>query len=488
MGLIFREKGTIKTHLPANNSSLDNKVDLFSIKEEFITDLNGSRKEDLFLDTRRINRRQQAASQLYYGYIIVLISLLLMVVVFGSHQSFGVFFKPMLSEFGWNRETTSIAFSLGMIMLAAVGFISGHLSDRFGARRVVTAAGIIIGAGYVLTSRIQSPWQFYLAYGILASAGTGCIYVPLAALIARWFEKRRGLMSGIAISGFGFGLMAVPPLAARITGWFDWRTAMLIVGIADLILIVALARFLKDQPKQTETMIRVPAAAENTRSRLHNITFKEAVKTRQLWMIAIAWFFYGIFYYISTVHIIPHATDLGMTALDAAGLLTIIGITGVVGRISLGFGGDRIGNKRVVIISFVFLTAAYTGLLLSGSHGMLLVFAIAYGLFHGIGILAATPGGRVFRTKVSGDNYGCDGICQFHGRGGRAGDSGPDFRCDGQLSCGFLLCAVLGCCELWDYGAAEIGEKVRFKREGQVKEEQKKPREYSRGFFIFSYL
>jgi MFS family permease len=145
------------------------RTDLFSIKEEFTTALTGHRKEDLFLETQQ--NKPQATSRksgIYYGYIIVLISLLLMVVVFGSHQSFGVFFKPMLSEFGWNRETTSIAFSLGMIMLAVVGFISGHLSDRFGPRRVVTVAGIIIGAGYVLTSRIQSPWQFYLAYGILA--------------------------------------------------------------------------------------------------------------------------------------------------------------------------------------------------------------------------------------------------------------------------------------------------------------------------------
>jgi predicted MFS family arabinose efflux permease len=267
--------------------------------------------------------------------------------------------------------------------------------------------------------------------------------VPLAALIARWFEKRRGLMSGIAISGFGFGLMAVPPLATRITGWFDWRTAMLIVGIADLLLIVALARFLKDQSKQYATVFS-GAAAENIRPGLHNITFREAIKTRQLWMIAAAWFFYGIFYYVSTVHIVRHATDLGMTALDAASLLTIIGITGVVGRISLGFGGDRIGNKTVVIISFAFLTAAYTGLLLSGSHGMLLVFAVAYGLFHGIGIIAATLAAEYFGLKSVGI---ITGVMVFaNSMGGAAGPviAGRIFDATKSYNAAFLLCAVLG--------------------------------------------
>ncbi|MBP1707419.1 MAG: sugar phosphate permease, partial [Chloroflexi bacterium] len=155
-------------------------------------------------------------SSFYYGYIIVAVCFLIMVTVFGSQLSFGVFFKPMLSEFGWTRAATAGPFSMSMLIGGALAFISGRLGDRFGPRKVVTAGAILVGLGYLLTSRISSLWQFYLFYGVIVSIGAGSIYVPLVSLIARWFGRRRGLMAGIAISGIGIGIAVVPTIASQL--------------------------------------------------------------------------------------------------------------------------------------------------------------------------------------------------------------------------------------------------------------------------------
>ena len=106
-------------------------------------------------------------------------------------------------------------------------------------------------------------------------------------------------------------------------------------------------------------------------------------------MIFVAWFLYGFFYQVGMVHIVPYATDLGMSALAAATILTIIGLIGILGRIILGFTGDRFSNKNTLLISFILLAGAFIALSVSGTVGMLYVFAVLYGFFFGVGLLLA---------------------------------------------------------------------------------------------------
>ena len=113
--------------------------------------------------------------------------------VYGAQYSFGVFFKPLLAEFGWTRAVTSGVYSLYMVLQGFLGIIAGRLTDRFGSRLVVTVCGLFLGAGYLLMSQIGAVWQIYLFYGILASIGAAGGWVPLLSTVARWFVKGRGL-------------------------------------------------------------------------------------------------------------------------------------------------------------------------------------------------------------------------------------------------------------------------------------------------------
>ncbi len=131
----------------------------------------------------------------FYGYGMVLATFGIMVMAGGIWVSFGVFFEPMLTEFGWTRATLSGAGSLRMFIAALLGIAGGRLTDEFGPRPVVTVCGLFLGLGFFLMSRISTIWQLYLVFGVITGVGMSGLFVPLISTVARWFVKRRGMMT-----------------------------------------------------------------------------------------------------------------------------------------------------------------------------------------------------------------------------------------------------------------------------------------------------
>jgi MFS family permease len=152
-------------------------------------------------------------SRLFFGHVIVTAALAVMVIIWGTNYSFGVFFTPLLREFGWTRAVTTGAFGLAMFLEGFGGMFMGHMNDRFGSRWVVTICGLCMGVGLLLMSRISEVWQLYLYYGVMIGIGLSGSYVPLASTVTRWFEKQRGLMIGIIAAGMGLGTMIMTPIA-----------------------------------------------------------------------------------------------------------------------------------------------------------------------------------------------------------------------------------------------------------------------------------
>ena len=338
---------------------------------------------------------------LNYGYVILAAGFLIMTVVSGTQYCFGVFFKPMLNEFGWTRASTSAPFSLNLILTGLFSILAGRLSDRFGPRIVITIGAIIMGSGYLLMSRITNLWELYLSYGIVVALGASAMYVPLVAMVSRWFSKRRGLMVGICISGVGFGIGIVPPIASQLMISLNWQTSLLILGASSIVLIALLAQFLK-AGTDTALLNSNGDKEKNTAFSATGLSFGESAKTSQFWMILISWFFYGFFYQVGMVHIVPYATDQGMSALAAASILTVIGLIGIFGRIILGFVGDRFNNRRTLLFSFMLLGAAFIALSASGAMSILYVFAVLFGFFFGVGILLAPITAEYFGFKELG--------------------------------------------------------------------------------------
>jgi len=186
-----------------------------------------------------------------------------MLTMFSTRYAFGVFFKPVLTEFGWTRAITSGAFSLSMFMEGLVGIVMGGLNDRLGPRMVLTLCGFLLGLGCLLISQISAIWQLYLFYGVIMGIGMSGAWVPLSSTIARWFVKRRSMMSGIVLTGTNLGALIAPPVANRLISAYDWRISYIIMGSVVLVVILLGARLLRRDPSQMGQCPMVSAEKKN---------------------------------------------------------------------------------------------------------------------------------------------------------------------------------------------------------------------------------
>jgi MFS family permease len=168
--------------------------------------------------------------RLFYGYVIVAACVLILFMIHGPGSTFGVFFNSLQSEFGWSRTILSGASAVGGIMWGTVAVFAGRLTDRFGPKLVISIFCFIMGIGYIAMSQVSNIWQIYLFLGILVTFGNGSADVIALSTTARWFTKRRGIMSGIVKVGTGAGLMIVPLVATHLIESYDWRRAYLIIG------------------------------------------------------------------------------------------------------------------------------------------------------------------------------------------------------------------------------------------------------------------
>ena len=156
---------------------------------------------------------QKVNPRFFYGYIIALAAFSIYAIVYGSMITFGLFFKPLSADFSWTRAMTSGALSLSMFLHGLLGIIMGRLTDRYGPKMAIVVFGSFCGLSYLLMSQISTIWQFYLAFGVVMGIGRSPIVVATFSTVARWFVKRRGLMTGIVAAGAGIGQTIFAPIA-----------------------------------------------------------------------------------------------------------------------------------------------------------------------------------------------------------------------------------------------------------------------------------
>ncbi|MBA7658005.1 L-lactate transporter [subsurface metagenome] len=382
----------------------------------------------------------------FYGYIIVVVVFFIMVVMYGVMYTFGVFFKPLITEFGWTRATTSGAYTLYFFMQGLFYIVAGRLNDRFGPRLVVTVSGFLIGLGYSLMSQISAIWQLYLFYGVIAGIGLGGGFVPLASTVARWFVKRRGLMTGIVVSGIGIGTVIMPPIASRLIASYGWSTSYLIMGVISLVLIILAAQFLKRDPGQIGQL--PDGEREVKKESLHldtrGFSLREAIRTRQLWMVCATFFFFGFSQQIILVHIVPHVTDLGVSDITAANILAATGGPTAAGMIGMGSVADRIGSKLIMVIGFVILIVAFLLLMPAREIWMLYLFAVIFGFGYG-GLLAVESPivADVFGLRAHGVLLGIAMSALMVGGGIGPFVAGRIFDLTTSYQLAFLVCTIL---------------------------------------------
>jgi MFS family permease len=325
---------------------------------------------------------------------------------FGSAYTFSAFFQPLQEDFGASRGSVSLVFALAGFLYFGLGLVSGPLADRWGARRLATLGMLLVGLGLALAGAARSLMEVYVAYSLGIGLGVGCAYVPVIGAVQRWFVKRRGLASGLAVSGIGTGTLVMPPLASLLIGTLGWRQTYLVLAATAVLIGVGMSLLIENDPRgrglcpDGEPLSTPLAGGQRTTG----ATIDEALRSKAFKSLYAACLICSFGVFVPFVHLTPHAMDQNIGQTQASILIGLIGVGSTAGRFVLGGLADRMGRERFLIAMYIGMALAMAIWAMAVAFAPLAVFAVAFGLFYGgwVAILPSVVMDRFGGANVSG--------------------------------------------------------------------------------------
>ena len=381
---------------------------------------------------------------------------------FGSAYSFGTFFDQFESEFGASRASVSFVFSIAAFLFFVLGAVFGPLSDRFGPRWIVAGGMVVAAAGLILAAQATALWHVNLAFGVGIGLGVGMAYVPAVGAVQKWFVKRRGLASGLAVAGIGAGTLCMPIVAGHLIEAIGWRETYLSMGITTLVCGGLAAAFVST-PRDPAASDRASAAQRQSSA---GASLATAVRSRPFLLIYAAYFLISFGNFIPLVHLVPYALDHGISRETGVLLLGMIGVGSTLGRFVLGGVADRFGLQRSLALTFAGLGLSCLWWLASDQAWQLALFALWMGTCYG-GFVALGPAvmadyfGVRNVSGIIGALYTGVGICTLVG----APLAGLAFDIWQSYSLPIVVSAVTG---LTSGGLVWLAEKPAAWRAGRI--------------------
>ena len=329
--------------------------------------------------------------RLFYGWFVVSAAFAVTFVGFGCAYTFSAFVESLQREFGASRGSVSLVFSLAGFLYFGLGIVSGPLADRFGARRLAVAGMVLTGLGLAAASLARSLTEVYAAYGLGVGLGVGCAYVPAIGAVQRWFVRRRGFASGLAVSGIGVGTLVMPVLASQLIATLGWRNAYLALGLLAVVVGGGLALLIEDDPgNRGLAPDGDPLQAGAPPKRSEGASVREAIRSRRFISLYAACLICSFGVFVPFVHLVPYARDHGVAPASAVLLLGVIGIGSTAGRFFLGGLADRTGRQLSLSLMFAGMALALAIWAMATNLWSLAAFAFVYGIFYG-GWVAVLP-------------------------------------------------------------------------------------------------
>jgi MFS family permease len=340
---------------------------------------------------------------LSYRWVIVGARALMTCVAIGSMFSLAVYLEPMSAETGWSRAGISGAMTLDFLTMGIAGFGWGAASDRFGPRIVVLTGALLLGLALVLSSRATSLLEFQLTYGILVGVSAGAFFAPMIAAVTLWFEDHRSLAVSLVSAGMGVAPMTISPFARWLISTYDWRTAMITIGIVAWALLIPAALVVRRPPvASTGGAPGLNAAADGA-----GLSATQALRTPQFVVLALTFFFCCAAHSGPIFHMVSYAIGCGVPAMAAVSIYSLEGLSGLGGRLLLGVLADRFGAKQVLIAGLLVQAFAIGTYLFVNRLGefytLSVVFGIAYG---GVMPLYAVLAREYFGQHIMGTVFG----------------------------------------------------------------------------------
>ena len=336
---------------------------------------------------------------------IIVVAAIVIQMCLGAVYAFSVLVPPLEAEFHWTRIETSPAFTIALLVFALSMIPAGRLQDRKGPAIVATLGGILLVAGMVLSSFTSSLMWFYVSYGVVGGLGLGLAYVTPIATCVKWFPDKKGLITGLAVFGFGAGSIVFSPLWTYLIGFFGWRNTFLATGILFALLVLPFAQLLKNPaqgfcPEGWKPPEKAKTARDYGPGRM--------LRTTAMFLLW-ASFWFGTTAGLMMIGAAKQAT-MELAVLDgvtASLAVSVLGFFNAFGRVIWGFSGDRFGRGKILPLIFAICSGAL--FLIAFIHEPL-IFVIGMfivGLTFG-GFLALYPAitADFYGTKNLGINYG----------------------------------------------------------------------------------
>ncbi len=348
-----------------------------------------------------------ARRPLFHGWIVLAAAIALITVGVGVIFSLAVFLKPLEDEFGWSRSLISGVALINWLVFGVGALLWGALSDRVGARPVVTAGAAVLGVSLLVSSQVRVAWQLYAAFGILTAVGASAFYVPLTATVTRWFATRRGLALGLLSGGMGLGVLLIPPLARGLITAVGWRTTFALFGLLAWAVGFAAVRRLHDRPSDLGLQEYGAGPAAGGTGPPDGMGAAQAFRHPALWALALVHFSCCAAHSGPIFHMVAHAMDLGVAKMAAATMLGLSGATSIAGRVGSGLLADRYGAKPALVGMLAFQAATLSAYLVADGALPLFAVALVFGAAYGGAMpLYALVAREFFGDRVIGTAFG----------------------------------------------------------------------------------
>jgi MFS family permease len=298
-------------------------------------------------------------SRIHWAWVVAAVSFIAILGAAGFRSVPGVMMNPLHHEFGWSHGVVGLAMSVNMTLFGLTAPFAAALMDRFGVRPVLSAALLLIASGSALSVTMTASWQLVLLWGVLVGVGTGSISMGFVATVAtRWFEARRGLVTGVLTAASATGQLIFLPIVAEVTTRHGWRWASLIVAAAALGVVPLVVAFMRNYPQDkgltpygAKTTEPAVAPASSFRAAFDGLLLGARVPA--FWLLAASFAICGMTTNgLIGTHFIPAANDHGMPTTVAAGLLATIGILDVAGTVFSGWLTDRVDPRILLVVYY----------------------------------------------------------------------------------------------------------------------------------------
>ncbi|OIJ13831.1 hypothetical protein BKP35_08625 [Anaerobacillus arseniciselenatis] len=341
----------------------------------------------------------------YYGWVIVGVAFLMLFITSGIIMTFGVFVETMTGELSWSKTGISIGIAMFMLIQGLLSPYIGSLVDQYGPRKVISIGVLCLAIVVGLISTVSALWHFILLYGVLAAlAYTTTTLVTGSALVARWFEKKRGLAIGITMSGFPLGPMVFSPFITYLVLTFGWRQSFILLGlIIGLVLFPIILFLVKDSPLSEEEQ----EAEKAKQSQMPPLKYRELIKQSPYLKLAGAYFTCGFTMSIISNHYHGHTVNEGFSLIIGSNTLALMAILAFAGTILSGYVSDFIGRNYVLSLVYFLRGAAFLTIAFAPNLTVLIIAAVLFGIsWTSTGPLTSALSGQIWGVKQMGKVFG----------------------------------------------------------------------------------